>query len=299
MASAGKEIRAAPHLSVSDRAALGRAARREVPRSSHPVFEPRHRRPDPIKLLERQAKTRVPELVPIRYGRMLISPFAFYRGAAAIMASDLAATPRSGLIVQCCGDAHLSNFGVFASPERHLVFDLNDFDETLRGPWEWDVKRLAASVLISARENGYSGKDRDQVVLDTVAEYRTAMAAFAAMNNLEVWYARAEIELLLKEFGSQLTARISRRTGKALAKARARDSVSAFSKLTQVEDGVARIIADPPLIVPIDDLARGSERDQIFESLQELLLSYSSSLERDRRQLLEQFRLADFARKVV
>src|ERR1700730_11056847 len=193
MASAGKEIRAAPHLSVSDRAALGRAARREVPRSSHPVFEPRHRRPDPIKLLERQAKTRVPELVPIRYGRMLISPFAFYRGAAAIMASDLAATPRSGLIVQCCGDAPLSKFGVFASPERHLVFDLNDFDETLPGPWQWDVKRLAASMLIGAQDNGFPVKDQDQIVLDTVEAYRTAMAGFAGMNALDVWYARVDI----------------------------------------------------------------------------------------------------------
>jgi uncharacterized protein (DUF2252 family) len=299
MASAREGLRAAPHLSVSERAARGKAARREVPRSSHAGFEPRPRRADPVKLLERQAKTRVPELVPIRYGRMLLSPFAFYRGAAAIMASDLAATPRSGLTVQCCGDAHLSNFGVFASPERRLVFDLNDFDETLPGPWEWDVKRLAASVLISARENGYPGKDQDQVVLDTVAQYRTAMAAFAAMNNLEVWYARAEIEQLLQQFGSQLTTRISRRTGKALAKARARDSMTASSKLTQVQVGGARIIADPPLIVPIDDLAEGARRDQIFASLRELLLSYSNSLERDRRLLLEQFRLADFARKVV
>ena len=157
-----------PHLSVAERVARGKAARAEVPRSSHAVFEPPPSRADPVELLERQAKTRVPELVPIRYGRMLVSPFTFYRGAALIMAHDLAATPRSGLTVQCCGDAHLSNFGVFASPERRLVFDVNDFDETLPGPWEWDVKRLAVSMLIAARDNGFRAKDQERIVLDTV-----------------------------------------------------------------------------------------------------------------------------------
>ncbi len=156
----------------------------------------------------------MPELVPIRYGRMLVSPFTFYRGAAMIMASDLAATPRSGLNVQCCGDAHLSNFGVFASPERRLVFDLNDFDETLPGPWEWDVKRLAASMLIAARDNGFAVKDQDQVVLDTVEAYRTTMASFAAMGNLDVWYARLDIEAALAELGPQLTPRMVKRTEK-------------------------------------------------------------------------------------
>ena len=150
-----------PHLSVSERVARGKAARAEVPRARHAEFEPSLKRADPVELLERQAKTRVPELVPIRYGRMLVSPFTFYRGAAMIMAGDLAATPRSGLTVQCCGDAHLSNFGVFASPERRLVFDVNDFDETLPGPWEWDVKRLAASMLIAARDNGFRAKEQD------------------------------------------------------------------------------------------------------------------------------------------
>ena len=195
------------HLMVAERAARGKAARAEVPRSSHAAFEPPAHRADPIKLLERQAQTRVPELVPIRYGRMLVSPFTFYRGAALIMASDLAATPRSGLMVQCCGDAHLSNFGVFASPERRLVFDVNDFDETLPGPWEWDVKRLAASMLIAARDNGFPVKDQEQIVLDTVEAYRTAMAGFAAMKNLDVWYAHLDIENTLKELGSQLKPR--------------------------------------------------------------------------------------------
>src|SRR6476661_2613879 len=199
-ATAGREV---PRLSVSERAARGKAARSEVPRSSHAGYEPQARRGDPIKLLQSQAKTRVQELVPIRYGRMLVSPFTFYRGAALIMASDLAATPRSGLTVQCCGDAHLSNFGVFASPERRLVFDLNDFDETLPGPWEWDVKRLAASMLIGARDNGFSVQEQDRIVLDTVNEYRTAMADFAGMKNLEVWYAHLDIVSVMQEYASQ------------------------------------------------------------------------------------------------
>ena len=287
------------HLSVAERAAHGKAARAEVPRSSHARYDPPRRRPDPIKLLERQAKTRVPELVPIRYGRMLVSPFTFYRGAALIMASDLAATPRSGLQVQCCGDAHLSNFGVFASPERRLVFDVNDFDETLPGPWEWDVKRLAVSMMIAARNNDYPVKDQDQIVLDTVEEYRTAMAGFAAMKNLDVWYAHLDIENTLAEFGSQLKPKMVKSGEKTLAKARTKDSMAAFSKLTQVVDGEARIVAEPPLIVPLEDLAEGMERDEMFEALRGLLNSYRGTLQRDRRVLLEEFRLTDFARKVV
>jgi uncharacterized protein (DUF2252 family) len=289
----------APHLTVAERAAHGKAARAEVPRSSHALYEPPARRADPIKLLERQAKTRVPELVPIRYGRMLVSPFTFYRGAALIMASDLATTPRSGLHVQCCGDAHLSNFGVFGSPERQLVFDLNDFDETLPGPWEWDVKRLAVSMLIAAQNNDFAGKDQDQVVLDTVAAYRGAMTDFAAMKNLDVWYAHLEMENALKEFGSQLQPKAVKKTEKALAKARTKDSMAAFSKLTRVVDGEARIVSEPPLIVPIDDLLEGKERDEMFDGLHELVREYRASLEYDRRILLEEFRLTDFARKVV
>ncbi len=299
MTAARETTSAAAHLTVPERVARGKAARGKAPRSSHAVFEPVPQRVDPIKLLERQAKTRVPELVPIRYGRMLVSPFAFYRGAAMIMASDLAATPRSGLMVQCCGDAHLSNFGVFASPERRLVFDVNDFDETLPGPWEWDVKRLAASMLIAARENGFDVKDQEQVVLDTVEEYRTAMARFAAMKNLDVWYAHLDIETPLHELGSQLHAKMVKQTEKSLAKARTRDSMSAFSKLTRVVDGEVRIVAEPPLIMPIDDLAQGSERDEMVDALHEQMRSYRDTLEYDRRVLLEQFRLTDFARKVV
>jgi uncharacterized protein (DUF2252 family) len=299
MATVSDAPSAVPHLSVAEHVARGKAARAEVSRSSHGVFEPAAHRADPIELLERQAQTRVPELVPIRYGRMLVSPFTFYRGAAAIMSADLAATPRSGLTVQCCGDAHLSNFGVFASPERRLVFDLNDFDETLPGPWEWDVKRLAASMLIAARDNDYAVKHQDRVVLDTVEEYRTAMASFAAMSNLDVWYTHLDIDSVLEELGPQLEPKAVKRTEKTLAKARTRDSMSAFSKLTRVVDGEARIVAEPPLIVPIDDLGTGQERDEMFDFLHQQLRSYRESLPHERRVLLEQFRLTDFARKVV
>jgi uncharacterized protein (DUF2252 family) len=287
------------HPTTAERETRGKAARKETPRSSHALYEPAPDRPDPIDLLERQAATRVPELVPIRYGRMLVSPFTFYRGAALVMASDLAGTPRSGLTVQCCGDAHLSNFGVFASPERRLVFDINDFDETLPGPWEWDVKRLAASMLIAAQYNGFAAKDQDQVVLDTVAEYRSAMTRFAAMKNLEVWYASLDVETAIAELGSQLSTKQVKRTQKTLAKARTRDSMSAFSKLAVEVNGEVRIGAEPPLIVPLADLAQGQQREEIFDALHELLRAYRSTLQHDRRMLLEQFELVDFARKVV
>jgi uncharacterized protein (DUF2252 family) len=292
--------RALPHLSVAERVARGKAARAEVPRSSHASFEPSPTRADPVELLERQAQTRVPELVPIRYGRMLVSPFTFYRGAAMIMAQDLAATPRSGLNVQCCGDAHLSNFGLFASPERRLVFDLNDFDETLHGPWEWDVKRLAVSMLIAARDNNFSVKDQARIVLTTVKEYRTAMASFAGMDNLEVWYSHLNAESVIREYASQYKPTIIKRAEKAAAKAQTRDSISAFSKLTEIVDGEVRIVDQSPLIVPVDRLGLGDrERDEAFEVLRELLRAYRATLEFSRRALLEQFELVDFARKVV
>ena len=227
-----KRTTAVPHLTIDERIARGKAARAEVPRSRHAEFEPPHDRADPVDLLEQQARTRVPELVPIRYGRMLVSPFTFYRGAAKIMAHDLAGTPRSGLTVQCCGDAHLSNFGVFASPERRLVFDINDFDETAPGPWEWDVKRLTASMTIAARDRGFDTKDQDKIVLDTVREYRTAMRDFAGMPNLEVWYAHMEIESVLQEYRSQIKPGQAKRAEANITKARTKDSMAAFSKLT-------------------------------------------------------------------
>jgi uncharacterized protein (DUF2252 family) len=238
-------------------------------------------------------------LVPIRYGRMLVSPFTFYRGGALIMANDLATTPRTGLDVQCCGDAHLSNFGVFASPERQLVFDLNDFDETLPGPWEWDVKRLAASILIAAINNGYSVKDQERAVLDTVREYRTAMERFAGMTNLDVWYAHIDVESKLAELAPQFKTEMIARAQKTVAKARTRDSMTAFSKLTQVVDGKIRIVDQSPLIVPLDRLIADGDTELTFEDLQGLLRAYRDTLEFDRRELLEQFSIADFARKVV
>lgn len=290
---------AVPHLTVDERIARGKAARAEVPRSRHAEFEAPADRADPIALLEDQAKTRVPELVPIRYGRMLVSPFTFYRGAAKIMAHDLAGTPRSGLTVQCCGDAHLSNFGVFASPERRLVFDINDFDETLPGPWEWDVKRLAVSMLVAARDNGYRTKDQNRIVLATVGAYRDAMRNFAGMKNLAVWYAHMEIEPLLKQYAPQFRARRVKRTEQQLAKARTRDSMSAFSKLCQRVDGRVEILDQSPLIVPLRVVATGPEREELLEWLRTLLRAYRQSLDHDRRRLLEQFQLMDFARKVV
>jgi uncharacterized protein (DUF2252 family) len=288
-----------PHLTVDERIARGKAARAEVPRSRHAEYEAPADRADPIDLLETQAKTRVPELVPIRYGRMLVSPFTFYRGAAKLMANDLAGTPRSGLRAQCCGDAHLSNFGVFASPERRLVFDINDFDETLPGPWEWDVKRLAASMLIAARDNGYATKDQDRIVLETVSQYRDAMRDFAGMTNLAVWYARLEVETLLQERAASFKARMVKRTEKGLAKAHTRDSMSAFSKLTQPVNGSAEIVDQSPLIVPLRVLIAGDDQAQWMEWLHGLVRIYRQSLEHDRRVLLEEFRLVDFARKVV
>ena len=196
-AGATRGPRVVPHLSVAEHAARGKAARGEVPRSSHAAYSPAPHRPDPVALLESQAASRVPELVPIRYGRMLVSPFTFYRGAALIMAADLASTPNSGLHVQLCGDAHLSNFGVFASPDRRLVFDLNDFDETLPGPWEWDVKRLAVSMEVAGRDNGYSDAERRAILLETIGGYRRAMREFAGMGSLDVWYSRLEVDELI------------------------------------------------------------------------------------------------------
>jgi uncharacterized protein (DUF2252 family) len=256
---------------VRERSERGRAARKRVPRSSHASFDARDAARDPVELLECQAQTRVAELVPIRYGRMLASPFAFFRGAAKIMAHDLAATPRSGIAAQCCGDAHLSNFGVFASPERRLVFDINDFDETLPGSWEWDVKRLGASLTVAAQDNSFPLKDQERVVLDTIASYRTAMATFATMRTLDVYYAHLDVETTLARFGSQLEPKVVRQTTKALAKARTRDSMSAFAKLTSEVDGRPRIRADRPLIVPIADLERGAGRPALLEQLRSLL----------------------------
>jgi uncharacterized protein (DUF2252 family) len=290
---------ALPHLTPAERAARGKAARGEVPRSSHAEFTPSTHRADPVALLEEQATSRVPELVPIRYGRMLVSPFAFYRGAALIMAADLAGTPNSGLRAQICGDAHLSNFGVFGSPERHMIFSVNDFDETLPGPWEWDVKRLAASLAVAGRDNGFTTAERRNILLAGASEYRTGMANFAGMSNMAVWYAQLDIEVLLDQLRPQLKAKRAKVVESTLAKARTRDSVQAFAKLATEVDGEARIMSDPPLIVPVEELLPDADRRDLMAELSTLLRTYRRTLDSDKRHLLEQFRFVHLARKVV
>jgi uncharacterized protein (DUF2252 family) len=286
-------------LTLAERAARGKAARAEAPRESHAVFDPPPSRPDPISLLEDQARTRVPELVPVRYGRMMVSPFTYYRGAALPMASDLAMTPSSGLVVQACGDAHLSNFGLFASPERTLTFDVNDFDETLPAPWEWDVKRLAASLEVAARENGFSRKDRRKILLSTVARYRLAMRAFAGQGNLDVWYAKADLDSLRAQFDSLLQMRQRKQLDKGVAKALTRDSMQGLDKLCHMVDGQPRIISVPPLIVRLADLVPEVQRAEFDAQLSNLVGRYRRTLQTDRRVLLEQYTFADMARKVV
>jgi uncharacterized protein (DUF2252 family) len=286
------------HLTPAERAARGKAARTEVPRSSHAGFDPSEHRPDPIDLLEEQATSRVPELVPIRYGRMMVSAFTFYRGAALIMASDLAGTPNSGLHTQICGDAHLSNFGVFGSAERRLIFDMNDFDESLPGPWEWDVKRFAASVEIAGRDNGWDDATRSKIVLEAMREYREIMAQAAAMKNLDVWYAKVDTDDMLPIVKAQMDKKRVKVVEKNLTKARTKDSMHAFEKLTHIVDGEPRIISDPPLIVPIEELT-DQDPDALYASLAGVLRSYRRTLSNDRRHLLEDFRLVHMARKVV
>jgi uncharacterized protein (DUF2252 family) len=294
------------HVNEDESKAKGKAARAKVPRASQAVFEATPARPDPVSLLEDQAKTRVPELVPIRYGRMLVSPFTFYRGAALIMASDLSTTPRSGLTAQVCGDAHLSNFGIFGSPERNLVFDCNDFDETLPGPWEWDVKRLAASVVVAARERGFSKTVRAEAVLSLGQAYRLAMRQMAAMTNLEVWYSHVEVDTgvqLLKAEALRTKSKdvqhVAETADRIVAKARTKDNIKALDKLCTVVDGQRHIMSDPPLVVPVQELFPGMQSDLMLEKFHEVLRKYRATLPTDRKQLLEQFRFTEMARKVV
>jgi uncharacterized protein (DUF2252 family) len=277
----------------------GRAARAEVPRSSHALWEPPADRSNPIELLEEQAKTRAPDLVPIRHGRMLVSPFTYYRGAALPMASDLATTGDSGVNVQLCGDAHLSNFGIFGSPERHLFFDVNDFDETGLGPWEWDVKRLATSLEVAGRENDFTRKQRKRIVRGAVSSYRETMTEFAGLPMLGVWYAHLDMDELLPRFRSLLDPKRTPSVWRAVAKARAHDSHQAFEKLCHVLDGEPRIISDPPLIMPVEEFVEGVDPDTALEGLQEIIRSYRHTLEPDRRHLLERYRFVHLARKVV
>jgi uncharacterized protein (DUF2252 family) len=284
---------------AEESAAAGKAAREKTPRSSHGEWEPAKGRKDPIKLLESQAKSRVPELVPIRYGRMLASPFTFFRGAAAIMAMDLAKTPQSGLRVQACGDAHLSNFGVFAAPDRRLVLDVNDFDETLPGPWEWDLKRLSASFEIAGRDREFTAKQTRAAVLRTVREYREAMRRFAAMGNLDVWYARLDVDALLGEVAQVADRKQMKAVQKNVAKAHKKNSLKAFDRLVHEVDGQPRINSDPPLLVPARDLVADDRRHELEERIQEMLGRYRESLQGDRRHLFDSYRFVDMARKVV
>jgi uncharacterized protein (DUF2252 family) len=290
---------AAAPASAAERAAAGKRARQAAPRSAHGEWAPAADRPDPIALLEAQAATRVPELVPIRHGRMAASPFAFFRGAAAVMAADLAPTPVSGLRVQACGDAHLSNFGGFASPERDLVFDLNDFDETLPGPWEWDLKRLGASLAIAGRERGLDEPARRGVVAGASRRYREATRAFAGMTALEAWYARVDASELETRSGG-LTKAQRAQLERTAEKARRKDHLRAFSKLVRSGDGGhPRFASDPPLLVPVDELYPQLQAQETHGRMRELIAQYRSSLPADRRRLLDRYRYADLAHKVV
>jgi hypothetical protein len=283
-----------------ERAATGKSMRRQVPLEAHAELDGRGSNSDPVKLLEQQSADRVPELTPIRYGRMLVSPFTFYRGAALVMATDLAQGPRTGLATQICGDAHLSNFGVFASPERQLVFDLNDFDETHPGPFEWDVKRLAASLEIAGRDNGFSRKKRRQVVLTAVESYRLAMQDFARQTNLDVWYAHTALQPGMPVLDT-LQSKATRRSVRAdLEKARTRDSLGSFKKMTEFVGGRLRFASQPPLIVPVRDLPLDEETSADLEGwIAKVLAAYSQTLLSDRRHLISQYKFMDIARKVV
>jgi uncharacterized protein (DUF2252 family) len=292
-------IHGVAHRTVDERIAIGKAARKAVSRSSHGEWSEAQRTHDPIDLLRQQAETRVPELVPIRHGRMSASAFANYRGAALMMAADLATMPTSGLEVQLCGDAHLSNFGGFASPERKLVFDLNDFDETLPGPFEWDVKRLVASIDVAARANGFDAALRKDMVLGAARSYREAMAHFAALRDLEVWYSSLDVESALASLQAQADAAQRKRAKKGLAKAHRKDQLRAAAKLTHVVDGRLQFVSDPPLLVPVGDLFGTELGEELEHAVRGSLASYQHSLNADRRHLLSRYRFVDLARKVV
>ena len=313
------------HPSVEDRIARGRDARDRTFPSEHAGWRPAPDRLDPVDLISDQDLAREPDLVPVRHGRMLVSPFTFYRGAAKIMAADLATTPTAGLDVQLCGDAHLSNFGVFASPERLLLFDLNDFDETLPGPFEYDVKRMVTSFLIAGRNNGFSEADAKAAALAAVTAYRESMLDFAQMRTMDVWYARLEEQSLMRAVKGRISeeselakqtkgkdakkakqrAKQAKQAGrsaeKAAAKARTRDSLQALSKLGERVDGRYQIVSQPPLVVPARELGAmyGMSQEEVQQLVHDQFRSYRATLQNDRRILLERFRIVDVARKVV
>jgi uncharacterized protein (DUF2252 family) len=295
----GLKPKAVLHPTVAERAATGKAARAIAPRSGQGEWEPASDRRDPVELLEEQAASRVPDLVPIRYGRMLVSPFTFFRGAAYPMAADLAGAARTGLEVQLCGDAHLSNFGAFAGPDRRLMFSINDFDETLPGPFEWDVKRLVASFAVAGRDRGFDAKQRRSINRAVTRSYREAIRGFAAMSNLDLWYSRIEVDEIAALVAREETGKQRKRFERNLAKARSKDSLRALSKLTTAVDGEPRIVSDPPLIVPVEELVSGVEQVEFEEFVQGVIRSYRRTLSADRRRLLERFRYVHAAHKVV
>jgi hypothetical protein len=282
-AAAGSKTHAVPHFTPAERVARGKAERAEVPRSSHADWDPPSNRRDPVDLLEEQAKSRVQELVPIRYGRMLTSAFAFFRGGAYVMAADLAVMPRTGLHAQLCGDAHLSNFGSFAAPDRTIVFSVNDFDETLPGPFEWDVKRLAASFEVAGRERGFDDVTRRTALLATVRSYREAMAEFAAMRDIDIWYTRLDMTDVMKRWSTEVTAKELKQFDRDMESRHTKDNIRALNKLTYLVDGEHRIISDPPLIVPIEDVLPEGDHLGLVESMQQFLRTYRQSLPHDRR----------------
>ncbi len=291
--------KAVPHPAVEERAERGKAARAAAPRSGHGDWEPASDRRDPVELLEEQAASRVPELVPIRYGRMLVSPFTFFRGAAYPMAADLAGEPRTGLDVQLCGDAHLSNFGAFAASDRRLVFSINDFDETLPGPFEWDVKRLVASFAVAGRDRGFDVKQRRSINSAVSRAYREAIRDFSELRNLDLWYSRIDVDEIAALAAQEASGKQLKRFERNVAKAQSKDSLRAFAKLTEMVDGEPRIASDPPLILPIEEVVSGVERAELERFVGGVIRSYRRTLSSDRRQLLERFRYAHSARKVV
>ena len=288
-----------PHFTPAERAARGKAARGELPRSAHAGWEPGPRRTDPVDLLEEQAQTRLRELGPIRYGRMLVSPFTFFRGAAYLMAADLADGPRTGLHAQLCGDAHLSNFGIFAAPDRRLVFSINDFDETLPGPFEWDLKRLAASLAVAGRDRGFDEAVRRSVVMAAAREYREAIARFAKMRNIDVWYARLDVAAIREQFGAELSSKQMKRIQSNVASVHTKDSLRALTKLCQTVDGELRIVGNPPLVTPIEDVLPNAEQDHLEDVVRRMIRTYRRTLPHDRRNLLESYRYVHAARKIV
>ena len=283
----------------AERAEFGRKARALVPRSSHGEWAPAAGRTDPLQILALQATTRIPELVPIRYGRMAASAFAFFRGAAAVMAADLAAGDGTGLEVQLCGDAHLSNFGGFASPERDLIFDVNDFDETIPGPFEWDLKRLAASIEVAARGREFDDPTRHDLVARASCSYRQAMRQFAPMRDLEIWYSHLDGKAVALRWGDQASRKLTETFQKRVAKAQSKDHLAALAKLTVEVDGKLRFVENPPLMVPAESLFTDVYSAQTLGNLSEALVQYRTTLSGDRQRLLEKYDFTDLARKVV